>query len=644
MGAQLFNLVLIVYCEDKVKWRMIWTNLQQEKWMQVNNFILNNIPENIMILDVKGETRFISESCKSFMRKCHVAMDRSAQDFFHKIRDLQPQQQDISDPPSPSGVQMERVTTYNGFLGDATTNHENTENSLKIEKLGDLIANFKDISTYKNLQERQFLVYNGKLTIEKENHHSQDKSIEIKISFVHHFESFYIILILRDTTQRDLLVTLEETNKYKDQLLASVSHELRAPLNGNINLVETAVNSSQIPDHIKESLLIPALRSSKFLLHLINDILDMSQIKEKKLRLIFQPGNLRETLQSTAQLVELQADKKGIKLLLELDPNLSAQFCTDHIRLSQIVLNLLSNAIKFTKEGVVKLCARPINHSKWVKICVEDSGIGMSQESMNKLFSNYTHIEFEGRQILNPTGVGLGLNIASNLAELLAPKGHHNINVVSIPDQGSIFSLIIENKEKIAIKLEEDLEGDLDNSDETHKVTDERHEITPPLFLSKVLRSNTSASLVPLAMGRCESEPLMERCSCPRVLIVDDNPFNTMAFETILFSLEVKCDSVYSGSSSIKKLLNRQGKVCGKDCKQYSVIFMDEEMPEMSGTETVKEIRRLQKEKLLSSGMKIIGCTAHKSKEEVERFLKAGLDQCIHKPISVGMIKDLLKE
>jgi len=96
----------------------------------------------------------------------------------------------------------------------------------------------------------------------------QDKSIEIKISFIQQLEKPYIILIIRDTTQRDLLIALQDNNKYKDQLLASVSHELRAPLNGNINLVETAIQSKLIPDDLKESLLVPALRSSKFLLHL----------------------------------------------------------------------------------------------------------------------------------------------------------------------------------------------------------------------------------------------------------------------------------------------------------------------------------------------------------------------------------------
>ncbi len=199
------------------------------------------------------------------------------------------------------------------------------------ENLEDVLKNFEKQIIESHIQERQFLIYNGKLRLEE-----QEKAIEVKLSFVQHFENFYIILILRDTTQRDLLITLEENNKYKDQLLASVSHELRAPLNGNINLVEAAISSPTISDDTKENLLIPALRSSKFLLHIINDILDMSQIKQQKLRLVVRSEDIKETLQNTAQLVEIQAEKKGIELHLKLDPNLPKMLCTDHIRLSQI--------------------------------------------------------------------------------------------------------------------------------------------------------------------------------------------------------------------------------------------------------------------------------------------------------------------
>ncbi len=115
-----------------------------------------------------------------------------------------------------------------------------------------------------------------------------------------------------------------------------------------------------------------------------------------------------------------------------------------------------------------------------------------------------------------------------------------------------------------------------------------------------------------------------------------------MAFETILRNLEIKCDSVYSGKAAIQKLLDR--KTCAsRDCKSYSVVFMDQEMPEMSGSETMTEIKRLQKESLVPDGIKFIGCTAHKAKEEVDRFLESGLDSCIHKPISIKMIKETLK-
>ena len=622
--VQTFNIFLIIYCEDKMKSKLMRTNIEQEKWMQVNNFILNNIPENIIVLNLAGEVKFISEYCKSFMKKCNSSLDEK--EFFKRVQGLQQQHHFESDsPPASPGtitLNMERLTTYNELLGGDPSN--------KIEVLEEVIGNFTNIVKDKNLQEKQFLIYNGKLKLEN---NQQEKSLEVKISFVQHFEDDCIILIFRDTTQRDLLVTLEETNRYKDQLLASVSHELRAPLNGNINLVEGAVNSPTISQNIKETLLIPALRSSKFLLRLINDILDMSQIKEKKLRLVFESGDLKETLKSTGQLIELQAKKKGIDFQLNLHKNLPKSFCTDHMRVSQIVLNLLSNAIKLTKEGIIKLSAVKVENTDWAKVSVEDSGIGISQENLDKLFLNYTQIEFEGRQIMNPTGVGLGLNIASNLTELLAPQEQPGIRVVSVPNQGSTFSFLLENKDKI--------EHDYDVNNKSCEIADELVEIIQPKSFEKLKTLPSSTSVV--EKQESQSEFFVNACSCPKVLIVDDNSFNTMALETILNSLEIKCESVYNGSDCIKKLLGHQGNTCGsKECQAYSVVFMDQEMPEMSGADTVREIRRLQSESMVSE-MKVIGCTAHKVKEEVDRFLASGLDLCIYKPVSIALIKETLK-
>jgi len=447
-------------------------------------------------------------------------------------------------------------------------------------------------------------------------------------------------------------VTLQETNKYKDQLLASVSHELRGPLNGNINLVESAITSPKIPENIKESLLLPALRSSKFLLHIINDMLDMSQIKERKLRLVFESGDLKETLKSAGQLVELQAQKKGIELVVNIDLKLPVNFCTDHMRLSQIVLNLLSNASKFTRGGMIKLTAIPLaEEENWVKIIVEDSGIGIRQENIHKLFSSYSTIEFEERQAINSSGVGLGLNISSNLADLLAPKSYPGISVSSIPGQGSTFSFIIENKEIIPTQPtqpekpseESDSSSSRDLSSSSYEIADELPGRIP---LPKIKKTNTnndsSASMILPLPTTTRTFELEEKCCCPKILIVDDNPFHIMAFETILNSLDIQCDSVYSSHAALQKLLDRKNKACGKHCMPYSVVFMDQEMPEMTGAETVIEIKRLQKEDIIPE-MRIIGCTAHKAKEEVDKFMQSGLDQRIYIPISVGMIKDILK-
>jgi len=290
-------------------------------------------------------------------------------------------------------------------------------------------------------------------------------------------------------------------------------------------------------------------------------------------------------------------------------------------------LNFLTNAIKFTKEGAVKLMAVPIQGTSWIKVSVEDSGIGISKEDMQKLFSSSMNTETEERPIINPTGVGLGLNIASNLVDFLAPQGQPGINVISTPHQGSVFSFILENKTKAPIEPEEENAQCKDFSGEVADELVERIKF-------ETLRSPN------LEVGK-----LKLVCSCPQILIVDDNPFNTMALETILNSLEIKCSSVYSGSAAIEKLLNHQTKACrSKSCKAYSVIFMDQEMPEMSGIEIVAEIKRLQGEKLVSKAVKIIGCTAHKAKEDVDKFMAAGLDHCIFKPISIAMIRDTLKE
>ena len=425
-------------------------------------------------------------------------------------------------------------------------------------------------------------------------------------------------------------------------MLASVSHELRAPLNGNINLVETAVHSRDVPETIKENLLTPALRSSKFLLHIINDILDMSQIKAQKLRMVFQSAKLKETLLNTVQLIELQAKKKEISLQVNIHPKVSGRFCTDHMRLSQIVLNLLNNAIKFTKNGFVELIAAPVEGApSWVKISVRDSGIGMTSEDISKLFQTFTRIEINERTTINPTGVGLGLNIAHNLATFLGPKEQSKIEVASTLNEGSVFSFIVEDKDNGFYCADSEHRDFL----EELSIVPNEVEIMAETALIKMMSCYSVKSPRKESILSPTFSPKRHHssCECPKILIVDDNPFNILALETILSSLRIKFESVYNGRSCLEKILNRIRYPCSGSCKNFALIFMDQEMPEMTGSETVREIKEIEKQNEVPH-IKIIGCTAHGGKEEVENFIASGINQCITKPISMPAIKKLLEQ
>ena len=291
----------------------------------------------------------------------------------------------------------------------------------------------------------------------------------------------------------------------------------------------------------------------------------MSQIKAQKLRLAFQPANLRETLSNALQLLDLHAKKKGIALEARFDPLLPTRFCTDHVRLGQIILNLLNNSIKFTKEGFVRLVASVIEGTSRIKVSVEDSGIGMTKDDVDKLFGIYTHIDLQDRASINPSGVGLGLKIAYDLAKMLGPKDNAGIEVESIPGKGSIFSFILRNNESGVVEKEEEDDYSRMLESEEPEVAEEPKLKKKALRkcsncvvrwsndLQKVLDPPHQESPLTLKVEAGSSSPKESGCQCPRVLVVDDSPFNIMAFESVLCSLKIKFDSVYGG-----KIRNRE--------------------------------------------------------------------------------------
>ena len=273
---------------------------------------------------------------------------------------------------------------------------------------------------------------------------TKERFLEVKLSPTFIDTKPCILVLVKDTTERDLINRLKETDNYKNTLMASVSHELRTPLNCIISMQE------MLREYIGEDLITkyldPAINSSKILLSLVNDILDFAQIRAGKLRLRYEEFQLYNILKEAIALFDIQAKTREVEIKFDWDSRISPYFNSDPHRIRQIVINLLGNAMKFTlQQGSITL--RAIHKGpKRVCIMVRDTGIGIKKEDFSKMFSSFGKIDNE----MNPHGVGLGLSISQTLARRLGPKDNKGIKVQSEYGKGSCFYFMIESfpKEK----------------------------------------------------------------------------------------------------------------------------------------------------------------------------------------------------
>jgi signal transduction histidine kinase len=316
---------------------------------------------------------------------------------------------------------------------------------------------------------------------------SYARSFQIKFWFTFFEKQQTLVLLFSETTHMKLIHRLQDRDAYRTRLLASISHEFRTPLNGSINFMERVAEDVTIPADIKEMYVIPAIRSNRILLYLINDLLDFSQIQFDKLQLTFERANIVESLNECQQLYGIQASLKGISLpkvfIKSLVHDGKAQkkktpssaitnssfdplFCTDHRRLQQIILNLISNAIKFSYQGSeIRLVISELGektglmtadekkkldkqNGRLLKIEVQDSGVGISTEAQERLLQEINE-HTDHNSIKNhydssdPNGVSLGLTISNVLAVQLGGLG---LSVLSEEGVGSTFSFILAEK------------------------------------------------------------------------------------------------------------------------------------------------------------------------------------------------------
>jgi PAS domain S-box-containing protein len=361
----------------------------------------------------------------------------------------------------------------------------------------------------------------------------------------------------------------EYTKKVKETFLANMSHELRTPVNGIIGI--TAMLQKTTMDDQQKGMLDLLATSSKSLLGVINDVLDISKIEAGKFNIIRTANNVYEIIKSVFDLLKFRADEANIEFFLEIDPDVPQTLMVDSLRLNQILMNLLSNAIKFTERGYVKLKVSVMQrHNDKVKLkySIEDTGIGIPADRINKVFESFEQAEED--TVSKYGGTGLGLAIVKNLVEL---KGGE-LTVSSQVGKGSTFSFI--NWHTLAVKPAE-------------KITQKTDKALTPFLNVKVL-------------------------------VAEDNMVNQFMLSKILKDWQVEVDMVDNGRKVIEKLR----------AKDYDIILMDTHMPEMNGYEAAKQIRVDFEEPKRS--IPIISLSAASFGHEQQEALTAGMNDVLSKP------------
>ncbi|KAL4488383.1 hypothetical protein ABPG72_019233 [Tetrahymena utriculariae] len=254
---------------------------------------------------------------------------------------------------------------------------------------------------------------------------------DVKLVNCYWKNQFAIMAFLTNVPQNNLVNRLQKINQYKDELLATVSHDLKTPLNAMIQVVQTAMSQCKNEEYNNYFDIID--KNGKLLLNIINDILDYSQIMKGKLRLTHQIFSIKQVIQEVHELLKYQFQDKGIDFLIDIEQDIQVQ--NDQNRLKQILNNIIGNALKFTFKGYVKVQVISLPENQSVQISVEDSGTGIEASLQPKLFQLYS--TFDHNKGSSKHGVGLGLAICKKLVQLMGPQD--TIQLISEKGKGSKF-------------------------------------------------------------------------------------------------------------------------------------------------------------------------------------------------------------
>lgn len=399
-------------------------------------------------------------------------------------------------------------------------------------------------------------------------------------------------------SQRDLKDALnlaKNANNSKRNFLSRMSHEIRTPINAIIGMTDIA--NSNIDDKNKIVDCLSKIEiSSKFLLGIINDILDMSKIESGKMSITPERFTLNSFTSNIESIINPQAKLKDIKFNIIFSEIKYNNIIGDQLRVNQILINILSNALKFTpRGGEITLTIKEIqrNGKLRIRFIIKDTGIGMSEEEVERIFRPFEQANMDTN--IKYGGTGLGLSITKNLVELM----NGSLNVSSIEGEGSQFT--------IELPFEVDIN---DTNDEV------------------ILDAG-----VEYPDNDKEKEEIIYDFSEKRFLIVEDNELNLEIASEILKFKGANIETAENGEIAFEKFENSSP-------GYYDAILMDIRMPVLSGYDATKKIRKSSH--LDSKTIPIIAMTANAFNEDVSKALECGMDDHIAKPIDKEVLYSTL--